>query len=48
MGVKATDKAVKVSGIVISRLADGKIIEDWELLDQLSFFQQLGLVPELS
>ena len=47
MGVKATEKAVKISGIVISRLADGKIIEDWELLDQLSFFQQLGLVPEL-
>ena len=48
LGVKATDKAVKVSGVVISRFEEGKIIEDWELLDQLRFFQQLGLVPELS
>ena len=48
MGISATEKAIKVTGVVISRLTDGKIIEEWEILDMLGFFQQLGLVPELS
>ena len=48
MGMSATGKTVKVTGIVISRLTDGKIIEEWEILDMAGFLQQLGLVPELS
>ncbi|MEN8250501.1 MAG: ester cyclase [Bacteroidota bacterium] len=48
MGISATEKTIKVTGVVVSRLADGKIIEEWEILDMLSFFQQLGLVSELS
>ena len=48
MGIDATDKAIKVTGVVISRITDGKIIEEWEILDMLGFCQQLGLVPELS
>jgi len=48
MGISATEKVIKVTGVVISRITDGKIIEEWEMLDMLGFFQQLGLVPELS
>ena len=48
MGISATEKVIKVTGVVISRITDGKIIEEWEMLDMLDFFQQLGLVPELS
>lgn len=34
--------------MVISRIKDNKIVEDRELLDNLTFFQQLGIVPEIS
>lgn len=44
MGIEATDKQVNVNGIVISRFEEGKIVEEWEILDQLTMFQQLGLV----
>jgi steroid delta-isomerase-like uncharacterized protein len=44
MGIAATDKQVKVHGVVMSRFEDGKIIEEWEILDQLTMFQQLGIV----
>jgi steroid delta-isomerase-like uncharacterized protein len=44
MGIAATDKQVKVHGIVMSRFEEGKIIEEWEILDQLTMFQQLGIV----
>jgi predicted ester cyclase len=28
----------------VARLAQGKIIEEWEILDQLELMRQLGLV----
>jgi len=37
---------VTVSGITISRLANGKIAEDWELMDALGMMVQLGAVPQ--
>lgn len=36
------------NSIVISRIKDNKIVEDRELLDNLTFFQQLDIVPEFS
>lgn len=48
MGIPATKKSVEVRGMVMSRFKDNKIFEDWEILDNLSFFQQLGIVSELS
>ena len=44
MGIAATDKQVKVHGVVISRFEEGKIVEEWEILDQLTMYQQLGIV----
>lgn len=44
MGIPATGKQLKIHGMVLSRFEEGKIIEEWEILDMLSMFQQLGVV----
>jgi steroid delta-isomerase-like uncharacterized protein len=41
-----TGKQIELQGITIHRIADGKIVEEWERYDNLSLMQQLGLVPE--
>lgn len=44
--VPATGKAVEWTGTAIFRYNDeGKIIERWQDLDNLSLFQQLGVIP---
>jgi len=45
MGVAPTDNQISVRMIVIHRIADGRIAEDWVLVGALGLFQQLGLVP---
>lgn len=45
--IPATGKAWVVGGIVIRRIADGKIVELWQLNDMLSLLMQIGLVPPL-
>ncbi len=47
MGIPATKKSVEVQGMIISRFRDQKIIDEKEILDNLTFFQQLGVVPEI-
>ena len=44
MGIKATGKQVNINGMICSRIENGQIIEEWELLDQLTMFQQLDIV----
>ncbi len=48
LGVPATSKSVVVSGIVISRIADGKTRETWGEWDAMGLMRQLGVVPEPS
>jgi predicted SnoaL-like aldol condensation-catalyzing enzyme len=33
-------KPITISGIIISRIVDGKCLEDWEIFDRLSLAQQ--------
>lgn len=47
MGIPATGEKVVATGIVISRIAQGKIAEDWEEFDALGFLQQLGAIPPM-
>jgi len=44
MGISPTGKPVKINGMIRSRFQDGKIVEEWEILDMLAMFQQLGVV----
>lgn len=43
MGIPATGKSIHVHGMTYSRLENGQIIEEWELLDQFTMFQQLDM-----
>jgi predicted ester cyclase len=47
MGIAATGKQITMTGIIISRISGGKIVEDWEIVDQLGIMQQLGIIPPM-
>jgi steroid delta-isomerase-like uncharacterized protein len=44
LGIRATGRRVRVKGMVRSRFRDGKIADEWEILDQMTLFEQLGVV----
>ncbi len=43
-GVPATGVPVTIAGIVISRVAAGKIAEEWEVIDLLDVLRQMGAI----
>ena len=45
LGNPPTGRSVEVQGIIFARISNGRMIEDWTLVDQLGILQQLGLVP---
>jgi predicted ester cyclase len=44
-GTPPTNELITVTGAAFYRLRDGKIVEDWVVLDQLGHLMELGLVP---
>jgi steroid delta-isomerase-like uncharacterized protein len=44
-GLTATGKSVRVPGMTIFRIVDGKIVEEWPMFNELDFLRQLGLLP---
>ena len=42
-----TGKEVKITGSSVSHLKGGKATEEWNHVDWLGFFQQLGIIPPL-
>ena len=44
-GIPATGKEVTVSGITISKLDGGKVIEEWTNWDTFGMLVQLGAIP---
>lgn len=48
MGIKPTGKQVTVSGLTVSRLEGGKIVEEFQNWDTFGMMQQLGAVPALA
>ncbi len=47
MGITPTSKEVVVSGLSLSRVANGKIVEDWTNWDTLGMLQQIGAIPTM-
>lgn len=47
-GLPATGKRIRIAGMTILKIVDGKIVEEWPSFDQLDFLRQLGLMPALS
>ena len=42
LGIPATNKKVRITGITIARIAKGKVMEGWDNWDQLALMQQLS------
>ncbi len=45
LGLTPTGKEVETAGIVIHRIADGKIVEYWSVVDMAGVLQQVGVLP---
>ena len=45
MNIPATGQQVAMPGIIIYRIADGKIVEHWMQVDSAALMQQLGVRP---
>ncbi|MFN8513488.1 MAG: ester cyclase [Thermomicrobiales bacterium] len=48
LGIPATGNRVSVTGMLISRIAGGKVAEEWINRDDLGLFQQLGVIPAMA
>jgi steroid delta-isomerase-like uncharacterized protein len=44
-GLQPTGKPITITGISIVRFADGKMVEEWQQMDNLGMMQQLGAIP---
>jgi len=46
MGTAPTGRSVAISVLTISRCENGRIAEEWELVDTVSLLRQIGALPE--
>lgn len=44
-GIPASGKKVDIDGVTLVKMKAGKIAQEQDFLDNLSFYQQLGLIP---
>jgi steroid delta-isomerase-like uncharacterized protein len=47
LGVPATDRATRFEGMTLVRVENGQILEARNFFDFLSFYQQIGALPQL-
>ena len=43
MGIPATGKKIELSAIIISRVENGKFVEEWEEMDIMGLMMQIGM-----
>jgi predicted ester cyclase len=48
MGMAPTGRDVEFTGLTVSRCRDGRIEEEWEIVDVVSLLQQIGALPALA
>jgi len=48
MGIPPTSKEIKISGMLIYRIANGRIVEHWMNFDNLGLMEQLDFIPKKS
>ena len=46
LGMPASGKKMQIRMFTVHRVMQGKIVEDWVIVESLGIFQQLGLVPD--
>lgn len=44
-GIAATGNTINIEGTTLVRIVNGKIAEEKDFMDNLEFFQQLGVIP---
>jgi len=47
MGITPTGKEIVITGISLTRVANGKLVEDWTNWDTLGMLQQIGAIPSM-
>jgi steroid delta-isomerase-like uncharacterized protein len=45
LGIPASGRKIQIRMFTVHRVEEGKIVEDWVLVEALGLFQQLGVVP---
>lgn len=48
MGTPPSGRQVEFTGLTISRCREGKIEEEWELVDVTTLLRQIGALPEMA
>jgi predicted ester cyclase len=46
MGIPPTGRTVAVPGLIVYRIANGKIAEHWIQMDNMALMQQLGVMSQ--
>jgi steroid delta-isomerase-like uncharacterized protein len=45
LGVRPTGRRVRISGVIVFRVAKGQFVEGWNSWDQLGLLRQIGALP---
>lgn len=48
MGVPPTNRVVEITGMTLTRYANGKGVESWTNWDTLGLMQQIGVIPAIA
>jgi steroid delta-isomerase-like uncharacterized protein len=46
LGIPASGKQVRITGISIARIANGQIVEGWDNWDQLALMREIGAITD--